>query len=574
MHLFCSLISPIMASTANFSGICDLRHMKKPSVSWCIECDEGFCSDCGEHHNLAKASRHHNTMPIAEYQKLPEDVLQIPKSCTMHDEKFLLYCKDHETPCCGKCVIEGHKGCSDVVNLDDIIKDAKNSTAVQDAEEALTEILHNIKEIHKVYSKNIATLSENRKQIEQQIQEIRLKLNNHIDQIQMRLVDEIREVESSENKKICQLVETLEKKENHLTQYQNKIVNIKDHASDFQTFMSIEQIEQDLAKEEEFTQSCVEDDKITNRVITFSIDKIIEMIMTIVQKLGDIVVKVKPTDVMLRRNKKKQAQIITLKIQAESFNCITARLQQTIQTSSGNVRGCCILPDGRMAFTSFGENLLIVIKADGSRDFEINLPGAVDVVKLTTDETLVVSSCSIGTNKTGLSVINLEERKITKFIPVESPCYGLTESNGNLIFCTESELKMCNLKTEFITTIATVDLSIFPYVSTNGKHIYYTSLSHCSLICCDFQGTLKWEQTVNFPLGVSVLDNGHVYVLSHDSVELFSPCGSESRTLLTVSDGLCEAQAMHYDKTRNMLLVSNSEYKAFLYSMDRNCRRK
>ncbi|CAG2192403.1 unnamed protein product [Mytilus edulis] len=310
-----------MASTANFCGICDLRHMTKPSVSWCIECDEGFCSDCGE------ASRHHNTMPIAEYQKLPEDVLQIPKSCTMHDENFFYIAKITKP----------------LVAANVSSKDAKNSTAFQDAEEALTEILHNIKEIHNVYSKNIATLSENRKQIEQQIQEIRLKLNNHIDQIQMRLVDEIREVESSENKKICQLVETLEKKENHLTQYQNKIVNIKDHASDFQTFMSIEQIEQDLAKEEEFTQSCVEDDKITNRVITFSIDKIIEMIMTIVQKLGDIVVKVKPTDVMLRRNKKKQAQIITSKIQAESFNCITARLQQTIQTSSGNVRGCCIL---------------------------------------------------------------------------------------------------------------------------------------------------------------------------------------------------------------------------------------
>lgn len=127
----------IMASAAHVCGICDLRHVTKPSVAWCPECDEGFCSDCEEHHSLSKATRHHKTMKIAEYQTLPQDVLQITQSCTKHNEKLILYCRDHETPCCGKCVNEGHKGCNKVVNLDDIVKNAKTSTSFQEIEETL-----------------------------------------------------------------------------------------------------------------------------------------------------------------------------------------------------------------------------------------------------------------------------------------------------------------------------------------------------------------------------------------------------------------------------------------------------
>ncbi|CAG2255306.1 unnamed protein product [Mytilus edulis] len=193
--------SIIMASAAHICGICDLRHVTKPTVSWCSECDEGFCSDCVEHHSLAKATRHHKTMPMDDYQTLPPEVLQIPQSCTKHDEKFILYCKDHELPCCGKCAMECHKGCSQVINLEDIVKNAKTSTSFQEIEEKLAEVVYNIKKIQNVYRGNITTFSENRKQIEKQIQVIRFKIDTHLNEIQDTLLDELKEVENAETKK-------------------------------------------------------------------------------------------------------------------------------------------------------------------------------------------------------------------------------------------------------------------------------------------------------------------------------------------------------------------------------------
>ncbi|CAC5425050.1 unnamed protein product [Mytilus coruscus] len=557
-----------MASAAHICGICDLRHVNKPSITWCTECDEGFCSGCEEHHSLAKATRHHKTIPIANYQKLPTDVLEISQSCPKHDEKLILYCKNHEIPCCGKCAMEGHKRCNEVINLDDIVKNAKTSTSFQEIEERLTEVVDNIKEIQKEYRGNITTLSENRKQIEKQIKEIRFKIDSHLNEIQKKLIDEIQEVEETEIKKVRQLVEKLEEKEINLTKYQSSISNIKHHASDFQAFMSIKQKEQDLSREEEFTQSCLEGDKVNTRVITYNIAGSIDTFIKNVQRFGEIGVEIKPTKAAIQRRKKKQAQIVIPKIQTKNFENITARLQLKIKTTSKNVRGCCILPDGRMAFTCYDTGRLILIKADGSKDFEIKLASVVDVSKGTTEKTVIVSSNS----ENGLSVIDIQDMKILKFIPVKSGCFGIVERNGHAIFCTKSELKILNLQTESINTITTANLSAFPYVDTNDKHIYFTTLFNPSITCCDFQGVIKWaiKNTTVFGglLGVATNKDGFVFVLSRNSIVLISPCGKQSKTIVTSDNGLKTAQALHYDKTRDMLLVANKMEDAFLYKVD------
>jgi hypothetical protein len=62
-------------------------------------------------HSSWKLSRGHTTIPIIEYQKLPSYVLDIKEHCNEHHEKFNLYCKEHECPCCRICNVENHKDC-------------------------------------------------------------------------------------------------------------------------------------------------------------------------------------------------------------------------------------------------------------------------------------------------------------------------------------------------------------------------------------------------------------------------------------------------------------------------------
>jgi glutamate-1-semialdehyde aminotransferase len=79
--------------------------------------------------------------------------------------------------------------------------------------------------------------------IESEIRELRTKVNNHLDKLQEGLMKELTEAETTITEKTRELMVSLYKKEQELTEYQTTIVNIKQYASDLQTFLAMKQIE-------------------------------------------------------------------------------------------------------------------------------------------------------------------------------------------------------------------------------------------------------------------------------------------------------------------------------------------
>jgi hypothetical protein len=49
-------------------------------------------------------------------------VLEIKEHCNEHHEKFSLYCKEHECPCCRTCNVDNRKDCKEVTVLENITK--------------------------------------------------------------------------------------------------------------------------------------------------------------------------------------------------------------------------------------------------------------------------------------------------------------------------------------------------------------------------------------------------------------------------------------------------------------------
>ena len=45
-----------MASEVLLCDICNQRHLSINATAWCPECQETICSNCNEHHSLAKSS--------------------------------------------------------------------------------------------------------------------------------------------------------------------------------------------------------------------------------------------------------------------------------------------------------------------------------------------------------------------------------------------------------------------------------------------------------------------------------------------------------------------------------------
>ena len=119
-------------------GVCFTRHISKVSNIWCSECNEGLCLDCQEHHCASKSTRHHVIVPIEEYRKLPVFILEIKEVCEKHDDKYQMFCKSHDYPCCRKCIIEHHTECNDIDIIEDKIPDAKTSVSFDDLQQQLS----------------------------------------------------------------------------------------------------------------------------------------------------------------------------------------------------------------------------------------------------------------------------------------------------------------------------------------------------------------------------------------------------------------------------------------------------
>ena len=111
------------------------------------------------------------------------------------------------------------------------------------------------------------------------------------------------------------------------------------------------------------------------------------------------------------------------------------------------------------------------------------------------------------------------------------------------------------------------NIAIIVCAYTNSKTHIVTS--------CDLQGTTQWEfkdeRVLKRPLGICVDNDGNVYVVGGDSINVvvIFPDGQHHRQLLSSNDGLVATGVLDYERSTNMLLFVNKSGTAFLYDVSR-----
>jgi sugar lactone lactonase YvrE len=134
---------------------------------------------------------------------------------------------------------------------------------------------------------------------------------------------------------------------------------------------------------------------------------------------------------------------------------------------------------------------------------------------------------------------------------------------------------MLNLSDRSTSDVINSDMTRVKYVATSGDKLYYTNWITDTVTCCDLYGTTQWEfkdtRVLETPHGISVDNDGNVYVIGYDSnnVVVFSPDGQRHRQLLSSKDGLKKPSVLDYDKSNNRLLVVNKKGTAFVLNVTR-----
>jgi F0F1-type ATP synthase membrane subunit b/b' len=123
--------------------------------------------------------------------------------------------------------------------MEEIIKNVKTSTMFTETEHWIKEMIDNIGNIRQNRDTNSSVVKEQKRIIENEIQELRTKINNHLDKLQEDMLKELTEAEKQVTTETRELLVSLDEKQKELTEYQINIVNIKKYASDLQTFLAV-----------------------------------------------------------------------------------------------------------------------------------------------------------------------------------------------------------------------------------------------------------------------------------------------------------------------------------------------
>jgi signal transduction histidine kinase len=91
--------------------------------------------------------------------------------------------------------VDNRKGCKEVTVLENITKNVKTSTMFNETEHLIQEMFENIVNIRQNRETNSSSVKEQKRIIQNEIHELRIKVNNILDKLQEYLMKELAEAE-------------------------------------------------------------------------------------------------------------------------------------------------------------------------------------------------------------------------------------------------------------------------------------------------------------------------------------------------------------------------------------------
>jgi hypothetical protein len=379
---------------------------------------------------------------------------------------------------------------------------------------------HNIDIAVKDREGNLSSIRKQRQHYSDEIKQIRVKINSHLDTIEQRIMGDFIDVEENVKLQIEKLLTELSKRSDTINEIQGTLLALTQYASDLQTVLGSKSIEVEVEKQEKFVESLSEDGSLKQLNIKCSIDnKILDLVSTITT-FGSVAIETGSQTAVLKTGQSKQVHIISVVEHRSvlSINDIKLTLYSKINIPneiSTSSTGCVICPNGKMLFTDNNKQKLAILNNDGTLDKEITCSP-----HHPRDVTLIdYSTVAVSTGK-DIRIINIDTKQTERVIKATGRCYGITYHKGTLLWCEGSRgLNKIELSDGRITTLVEdVKLSDQSFVTTFGDKIFQTNNINHSVTCYAIYGEKLWEfrdeSVLRTPVGVAVDNNCNIYVAS------------------------------------------------------------
>lgn len=180
-----------MTATEKFCEPCSRGNIKSIGACWCSECEEYLCELCERAHQFAKLSQTHQLVRLEELPDIPDTYPDI-KYCVIHSGNVIEYfCKFHDDICCKICLIESHRSCEKIKQLDDVSQDIKSSSLVEDVGKAISQLTRTCAAITQSNKENVNAIQDQDKKIRAEITDFKQEVVRQLDVLENSLLSEL-----------------------------------------------------------------------------------------------------------------------------------------------------------------------------------------------------------------------------------------------------------------------------------------------------------------------------------------------------------------------------------------------
>ncbi|CAC5411123.1 unnamed protein product [Mytilus coruscus] len=279
----------------------------KNAKKWCNICEERFCGECEKSHISMKDSRDLKMISIKDYCQIQDTTIYL--NSTFHGLKLDLYCKKHDIAVCVVCVSSEHKFCaaSEVIAIDEVSRNAKQSTALSDLEGTILRTLENVK--HCINDREIVmeNVDKDEKLIRKTIADTRMNLNKYLDELERKMIKDLKSKHECFESKYIRILNQMKEQGKEIENMREQILQMKRFASDLQVFLGTRKFNKTITENIESLKEEIRDH--TNTSMELEIHHVIGSLMKEVRQFGEIKVIETKASLQLKDAKSDQAQI-------------------------------------------------------------------------------------------------------------------------------------------------------------------------------------------------------------------------------------------------------------------------
>lgn len=571
-------------SSSILCGPCQYEDNIKGAKKWCTDCEDGYCEDCEKVHRSTKMSRNHKLISIADYKKIKD--VSLKQNCEDHGKKFDLYCITHDRALCIACVNQ-HKSCADVTPLDEVARNAKESTAFADLEDRINGALKNIGKCIEDQESTEKHVEIQKQLITENIKEIREKINKQLNVLEIKLISDLSEKSSKCKSSLEKTLNQLNSADKKLIQLKEETQKMKKFASDVQVFLGTREMNRYVAYEIQSVKRTINAAQHFKIVAKFDLD--ISSVLNRANGMGQILLQEIPAGLQFKDAKIDQAQKQVSVSTERGFRYLHLQLKKKLEirktTERTNVTGCIILPNGHLLiaegsdylqkYTEEGDKIRDIIDSRPIFDLTYINSNWIAVTHFehnyrTMKQHMIRYFSGLSSHSSYAKIINItDDRRIN--IQTKNRCWGISHQDGRLYVIVEEEgILVADVSGNILNTLP-INTRNVKYISTSEDIICYSDDVENSVHCCNMVGKEIWvfqQNCIIRPAGLSVGHNNDIFVVgcASNNITLIHHEGIESKTLLTAADGLNEPKSLHYDKNSKTLLVCD-KMNASLYSV-------